>query len=248
MSFDLPEEEEARRLLEPVSPEEVEQLEEDAEGRITLAVARVDELRPELEDLRRDVVEAAVRWVVDWWEAEARRAITDDPFISLDRLGPEGIKRLRERCRDLAERGPELVRERLARSELWVHRASIDQLVERAARGSEAFERPYQLKGHGVQPVEDELRRLAGELGPHLVEAGVARWHQAGSGNTGPWRRPSETGGVRYMRTLDYPAYLERTLKAYAHRAVALYDAVSQVQELRRAKAVAEATRYWDEA
>lgn len=214
---------------------------------IAAAVERVNAVRPQLEDLRRDVVDAAVEWLVGWWDGQVRTAIEADPWRVLDQLGPGGVAELKARVEQLKASAPEFVKERLARSALWVHRSSTDELIQLARAGLEAFERPYYLSGRGVQRVEEELRRIAGELGPLLVTAGLGRFHLGGDPAGGAWRRPTE-GGARYMKEIEWSPGLVRAVQVYAHHVSTLFIAVRDLDDLRRAHATSQAVRLWDEA
>lgn len=221
--------------------------EPEGSDEIAAAVERVNAVRPQLEDLRRDIVEAAADWVVTWWDVQVRGAIEADPWRVLDELGPDGVGDLKARVEQLKASAPEIVRERLSRSTLWVHRAGIDELIQLARAGLEAFERPYYLSGRGVQRVEEELRRIAGELGPLLVTSGLGRFHLGGDPAGGAWRRPTE-GGARYMKEIEWSHDLVRTMEVYAHHVSTLFIAVRELDDLRRAHATNQAVRLWDEA
>ncbi|HEX9889976.1 MAG TPA: hypothetical protein VGA69_10890 [Nitriliruptorales bacterium] len=208
---------------------------------------KVNRIRPELEDLRRNIVSASTTWLVTWWDGQVRSAIENEPWLVLDELGEAGVTDLKLRVQQLEDRASELVKQRLGRSDLWVHRTSLDELIQLARAGLEAFERPYYLSGHGVQKVEEVLRQLAGELGPLLVGARLARYHHGGDPSGGAWRRP-EQDGPRYMKTLDYPVALVRAMETYAHHVSTLFIAVRELDDLRRAHARSQAVQMWERA
>jgi hypothetical protein len=182
-------------------------------------------------------VEAVIPVVVSWLNEAVERAVVSQPEKA-KALGREGLGGIKRELRDITMRLPDDLRRHLGREYSWPHR----QMSGGAYTDSD---NPY--RGSSLAIIIDAVREPTHEVGSLLERADLmtsggakGEWHQSG-GNRDPTQWESN-------RSLDIGADARRVLEEMADGFRELHNAQVRLNNLRNAKAAAEAKKLWDEA
>lgn len=205
----------------------------DFDTEIAAAQAEVDAAENTIDHARDDFLSTAAEVVARWWETAARDATKKYPERAVE-LGKDGIGDLKSKLAELQARAPEIVVKHLGpESAVW-------RLKDEGQSSSDKsyVYNPYEVRDDNVPSVfADELRKVLGEVGSLLVEAGL--------GTREEWPGRGYPYGLWFRRDLEpLAASSARYAAAYKTAVVARRHLAS----VEKAKAEARAESLWDEA
>ncbi len=201
------------------------------DSRISELESRKEQLTDQMEDASQTFLAYTKQLAQGLVRQRVEQAVTSKPEVAKS-IGMEGLKQLKAESRELTERAPDLIEQRVNRDELWTHRKEPENPDQYEVSSR------YDYLGHRA-PTElhDAIRHALGPVKELLVKHGFDTYE----GYDYHERR-------KFGYHFDWTEEMKLAVREYATLNKEYIQVSTELQTVKRQKEQFEVKSMWDEA
>ncbi len=202
------------------------------DARIKELKKQTNDIQEQMENTRKEFLEAAKEFVPAWFQSCVERAVVSHPERAKE-YDLNGLRNIKADLQKLIAQAPSIVEEALSSDEYWPHRGEMPGKTDPWHGRYQDYWRRSTTEG-----LKGSIKNTFRHVGAIL-----AKYHLSNDS----WLMPSPREGPKYVKEYDWSQKMDTLLKRYLDLGDDLIKFNEELKKMEREKAEAEAKDLWEQ-